>query len=68
MIELLKKYGKQKTTWIGLLKVAAAIGLVSFAPELQEQLANNAVLVVEGLLAGIGIFLIVKDEDKEPNA
>lgn len=53
----LLKYLRQKSTWAGILSVAAALG-VALNPELQEALVALGVAA-----AGVGLALL--DEDKK---
>lgn len=64
-METLKNYLTQKTTWIGILKIAVALGFFSLAPEMQDQMADYGVKIAEGALALIGVYLVIKDERKK---
>jgi hypothetical protein len=64
-MDLIKNYLTQKSTYLGLFKVAAAFGLFTLAPEVQNEVADLSIKGFEGVLAFIGLFFIVKNERKD---
>lgn len=64
MIEFAKNYLTQKTTYLGLFKVLAALGIFTLAPELEGSIADSLVNVATGVLGLVGAFLVIKDERK----
>lgn len=65
VIEFLKNYGTQKSTYVGIIKVLVALGVVSFAPEVEADLVNYAVSIATGILGVWGTYNIIKNERKD---
>lgn len=56
-IDLCRRYGKQPTTWLGGLQLAAAAGVFT--------MSEQTMVLVAGALSGvIGAILVLYDEDK----
>ncbi len=49
MLDIIKKYARDKKVWIGALSVLTAIG-VSISPELQEAIAVAGVALTDAIL------------------
>lgn len=64
-MELIKNYATQKSTWVGLLKIAAAVGLFSFAPAVEDQIVDVSITVSEALLGIIGLYFVIKNDKKD---
>lgn len=65
VIEFLKNYLTQKTTYLGAIKILIALGLFNITPEFGNQIADTLVLVAEAALGVIGVVLVVKNERKD---
>lgn len=50
MIELLKKYARQKSTWLGLITLIGTLVGIEFAPDLKEEISTGAALLIGGIL------------------
>lgn len=64
MSPTLINYLTQVSTWTGIVKIACALGLFAATPDLQSQLATNAVQFVTGILALVGTIDMLRDERK----
>lgn len=65
VIEVLKNYGTQKSTYLGILGVLSALGVISFAPEAQAELVNYAVNIATGILGVWSAYNVIKNERKD---
>ena len=63
-METIKNYLTQKSTYFGLFKILTAVGLISFAPEVENMIADAAIKLVEAALLIFGAYNTIRDERK----
>lgn len=64
MLDNLKTYATQPSTWKGLLRLLASVGVFSLSPEATDAAVQNILLIVGGLFAANGLIDIIRDEKR----
>ena len=64
MPPILVTYLTQFSTWSGLIKLACAFGLFTATPQIQNEMATDAVQFVAAILALLGTIDTLRNERK----